>query len=976
MNGSIRFGAALMVCGVLSCAGAPPAAEAPRVAARKLAPGEETQLPPRVVIAQEPEPPPPAPPRVETCPALSEESTATLAELPKDAVEEAPPQLQLPKDARPTHQAISLTIDPLKPRFSGTAAIALQLDRPRSVVWMHGLGLHVTEAHLDVQGARLAAEYAQVNDAGLVRVRFPCLVSGRGLLTISYDAAFDEKLQGLYLAREAGETYATTQFEAIDARRALPGFDEPAFKIPWDVELVVPEKDVAISNGAIGSEEPAENGMRRIEFNTTPPLPTYLLAFCVGPFDVVSPPPLPPNEVRDRPLAIRGVVPKGRAAELAFAMEATAQLLPRLERWFGIAYPYEKLDQIAVPDFTYGAMENAGAIIYREEELLFTPGVSSEAGMRGIAVTAAHEMAHQWFGDFVTLRWWTDAWLNESFASWMETKMVEDWRPDLRTAESAQRELQRAMAQDATRTARPIRQPVTEESQIWNQFDVLTYNKGAALLSMVESWVGKETFRKGIQDYLRAHANGSGSSDDLIQALTVAASTSREVAGPLRSYLEQGGIPLVHVKISCGAKVRLYLSQERDLPAGAKKLEAKEAKGAEEASGAAGRKPLWQIPFCARASIRGENRSACTMLTEETGELELPGTRCPDWVMPDAGGIGYYRYALEPDALAALARMRGLLTPAERASLASNLVSAYVQSAAPANDVLRTLSAFARDREPLAASSSMEVLRDAWNEMLPPRWRPQIEAYSRALYAPVAERLTWTEAAGEGPSAQEERATVLRFLADTGRDPQVRAEGARLGQAYANLDGETFDARAASPELAGLALELFAQEAGPEARRKLIARLTTSSDAVVRRRILAALSANRDPAVTPELLALTFDPQLRKNERSRLLALQLMHPETRAPAMSWLVARWDALTQQIPPENMAGFVRLIAQLPCDRASLESAEKFLTPRAAKIPSAKLELGQGLEAAQLCIARREAQGKSLEAFFSSPPKLHAN
>jgi len=893
----------------------------------------------------------------ELCAPLDEQSTARVLPLAQGAPPDPQPALRLPDDARPTSQALSLTIDPAQPRFSGVAAIALQLDRPRSTLWLHGRGLHVTEAHVDLQGARLPVTYEQVTDNGLVRVTLPCQVSGRALLSIAWDAPFNEQLSGLYVAREKGVPYAFTQFEAIDARRAFPSFDEPAFKIPWDLELTVPAKDVAVANSAVADERPADHGMRSVRFNTTPALPTYLLAFAVGPFDVVSMPPLPPNELRARPLPVRGIAPQGRGPELRFALEVSAALLPRLEAWFGIGYPYEKLDHIAVPDFTYGAMENAGAITYRESALLFQPGVAGPQAEAVIATIMAHEMAHQWFGDLVTLRWWTDAWLNESFATWMEAKIVEEWRPELRAALGQLASVQAAMRSDATATARAVRRPVEDEDSIWNQFDGLTYDKGAGLLSMVESWIGPDDFRAGIHAYLQSHANSGGSSDDLFAAL--GAASKRDVAGPLRTFLEQPGVPRVKARVTCqNKKVRVLLEQSRALPAGAAVSEA--ARG-----------ERWQIPLCVRASVLGELVNVCTLLRDEKGELEIQRTHCPEWVMPNAGGLGYYQFALGPFDLEALLKNHARLSAAERISLAANLESAYEQSAMGAADAARALEPLARDREPGASHALMALLEDAHQRAADPALRPALEAYARRAYAPLAQKLGWAEQKGEDAATRAQRKEVLEFLAQTARDPAVRAEGKQLGLAYARPDGDSFDSSAVAPDLSEIALSIAVQESGPELRKKLLARLAASDVAAIRRRIVGALGSLRDPAATPGLLQLSLDGSLHKNERLTLPLSQLAHVETRAAALTWLSAHWDALVAAIPADSGSTLVRAVAESSCDKASLAAAESFLAPRAGKISAAALELQQGLESARLCVARRDAQAKSFSALLGKAP-----
>ena len=547
--------------------------------------------------AHDPKPIAAAAPPAAATPAPAAASAASAA-----PASEAPPKAQLPKTVRPTHYSLALTIAPERDRFSGVAEIEVELDQPQQLIWMHANHLHVTSASAgDVEG-----RLEQASPDGTARLTLARPIGpGKATLRLVWDSAFDEQLAGLYLAKENGVRYAFTQFEAIDARKAFPCFDEPAFKTPFDVTLTVPRGDVAVANtlpleGAAAGTPP--EGMKTIRFATTKPLPTYLIAWAVGPFDVVETPPLPPNEVRKRPLQIRGIAPKGRGPELAYALETGRALLPILERYFGLEFPYDKLDHIAAPDYTYGAMENAGAILYREQAILHDPRTGSEDQKSGIAGTMAHEMAHQWFGDLVTLRWWTDAWLNESFATWMAAHAVEAWNPGMNARVQSLTGTAFAMDRDNLGTARSIRQPVESNADVWSAFDGITYQKGGAVISMFETFLGPAKFQAGIHAYLASHAHGSGSTDELLQ--TLGQVSGRDVATPFRTFLEQPGVPMVEARVECGQGL-VSLRQSRYAPLGA----------------ATGEKQLWQIPVCARYAVAGTagaagvEKQSCTLLT-------------------------------------------------------------------------------------------------------------------------------------------------------------------------------------------------------------------------------------------------------------------------------------------------------------------------------------------------------------------------
>lgn len=480
----------------------------------------------------------------------------------------APPVLQLPEGVRPLRYAIDLEVVPGAPAFGGTAEIEIELSAPHRSIWLHGRELRVSRATVEAPGTGpLPASYTQVNEDGVVQLAFPRpLGPGRATLRFAYEAGWGKNLVGLYLARGGGETYAATQLESHFARRVFPGFDEPRFKTPFDVTLTVPARDVAVSNAPVAAEAPARAGLRRVRFATTEPLPTYLLFLGVGPFDVVTPPPLPPNEVRDRPLPVRLLAPRGHGGELGFAAEATAALVPWLESYFGIPYPYAKLDQIALPEFAWGAMENAGAISYRSQ-LLLDSAATSEADRRDIAAIMAHELAHHWFGDLVTLPWWTDTWLNEAFATWMGGRAAARFRPDWNVPGEELARLDEVMQTDATAAARAIRQPLQAMAEVGGQFDGMSYQKGAAVLRSFERLVGEDRFRDGVRAYLRAHAHGTGSAGELFAELSRAA--GRPLAPALAAFTDGPGMPFVSGRVACApGRARLVLAQARFAPRG------------------------------------------------------------------------------------------------------------------------------------------------------------------------------------------------------------------------------------------------------------------------------------------------------------------------------------------------------------------------------------------------------------------------
>jgi alanyl aminopeptidase len=874
---------------------------------------------------------------------------------------EPAPSLRLPTDVRPTGYQLALDIDPKQPRFSGHVTIAVQLDSARQQIWLHGRGLHVTSTTVQpIKGTPLTATWEELPTDGFARIGLPKPV-GPGPITIAiaYDAPFNERLVGLYKTPEAGVDYVFSQFEAIDARWAFPCFDEPVFKTPFDVTLTVPADDVAITNTLQLSEEKLDNGKKRVKFAQTKPLPTYLLAFAVGPFDIVEHAPLPPNEVRKRPLPFRGITPKGRGPEVKVALDAAAGLLVEEERYFGIEYPYDKLDHIAVPDFAYGAMENAGAITYREDVLLYTEGKSPFTMRHEIYNTMAHEMAHQWFGDLVTLRWWTDAWLNESFATWMAARTVDAWSPKEHERVQVQRQADRAMRTDSLAAARAIRQPVNATADIWNQFDALTYQKGAAVLGMLESWMGADKFRTGVSEYLKAHAFGGGDTDALLKSYSKAA--GRDVAPAFKSFIEQPGVPLVQATLTCDAgKAGLTLTQSRYLPLGSTLTPDASVR--------------WQIPVCAHYPTAKGVQQSCTLLSDSKGTLALESPCGPAWVMPNADGAGYYRWSLGPTELAALTKHYAQLSPRERLSFIDNVRAGMQSGAIAAADGLRALSPAARDSDSMAAEQPIGVLLGAYEDMVDPALRPKVAAYFTTLYKPVQARLGWTAKRDEDTPTRELRSQVNSVLAMKLVDPAVHKQAVAKGHALFDVAKGAFHLDAVDGDLRGVALSALLQDGGAPVFDALVAQLDKTNDTMLQMQIVNALFSTTDPALFERALALMPTDHIRRGAKINAFFDSMERFENRPRVLAWLPAHFDAIIAGMPESQAAELPHAMAML-VEPAQAEQVKALFEPREKKVAAMKRNLDQTLESIALNAAYVAKQRASFVSFFSAPSNEHA-
>ncbi len=431
----------------------------------------------------------------------------------------------------------------------------------------------------------------------------------------SYQAAYSPSLDAIYQVKESGRSYLFSQMEPIAARMALPSFDEPLFKTPFDITIITAAKNKVVTNTAEVSRKTLNNGWIKRTFATTEPLPTYLLAFAVGEFDIVEWTALPPTSVRDFAVPLRGIAAQSKGEKIRFALANTQAIVEALERYFGTPYPYSKLDLIAAPDFS-GAMENAGAIVYSEFLLLMEENAPLTQ-LRAYGEVHAHELAHQWFGNLVTPKWWDDIWLNEALATWISYKAAQQWRPELEFDRTLIEGAQWAMQVDARSAARQIRNPIDSNGDIMNAFDGITYQKGGGVLQMFENYVGKAAFRKGVQLHMQRFAHGTADINDFLKSIADG-SANAAVIPAFESFLYQSSVPEVNIEVQCAAeKPALQITQTRYVPLGVQ----------------AGEKQRWQIPLC----YKTDRVEDCELITKLAQTVALD--HCPQWVMPNRDAL-------------------------------------------------------------------------------------------------------------------------------------------------------------------------------------------------------------------------------------------------------------------------------------------------------------------------------------------------
>ena len=544
---------------------------------------------------------------------------------------------RLPTNARPTAYRLTLTPDLQNFTFSGSVDIDVEVAEPTGRILLNAAELQISAATATVASGQSIAATGIILDEKRERASlvFPnSIPAGQATLSIEFTGILNDQLRGFYRCSYADadgvdQWMAATQFEATDARRALPCWDEPAAKATFQLALRIPAHLTAVSNTLPESETPAGEGVKEVRFAPTPKMSTYLLAFVVG--DLASVEERAPNGTLVRIWATRGKEEQGH-----FALETAVDLLAYLDFYFGIPYPLEKLDHIALPDFAAGAMENWGAITYREIALLFDPVNSAANTRQRIAEIVAHEMAHMWFGDLVTMEWWDDLWLNESFASWMGNKAVDHIRPewDMWTQFVFQ-DTNGGLSLDGLKNSHPIEMQVTNPAEIGELFDAISYNKGGAVLRMLEDFLGAETFREGIHHYLKSHQYGNARTEDLWASLEQV--SGQPITRIMNTWIKQAGYPVLQVSDADAAEnggKALTLSQSRFLYDG--------LLGSDEADDS-----RWQVPVSIRQA--GDEAKSTALMEDETLQAALAAADATGWVKVNAGQTGFYRVNYDAD---------------------------------------------------------------------------------------------------------------------------------------------------------------------------------------------------------------------------------------------------------------------------------------------------------------------------------------
>jgi puromycin-sensitive aminopeptidase len=839
---------------------------------------------------------------------------------------------RLPRTVEPSRYDLTIEVDLEASTFVGSVEVALTVNEPVTAIVLNAVELEIAEGSVLLMGSGRRVEVADVSvDDELQRATLTLagtLAPGAWQLRLEFSGTLNDRLHGFYRStytdEETGDTHviAATQFEAADARRAFPCWDEPDRKSVFAVTLVVPEGLTAISNGPEVERTPIGDGRVRIRFADTMRQSTYLVAFVVGRLEVTD-----PVDADGVPMRILHV--PGRGKLTAFALQAGVFAMRFFREYYGIPYPGAKMDFVALPDFAQGAMENTGCITYRESLLLADPATATQPELENIADVVAHELAHQWFGNLVTMRWWNGIWLNEAFATFMALLTVDAWRPDWERFSSFARAFSAAKEVDSLRSTRPIEYPVASPDDTSGMFDVLTYQKGAAILRMLERYLGGERFRDGIRLYLKRHEYANTETHDLWDAIEHA--TGEPVRRIMDHWIWQGGYPLLTVSAENGTA---RVSQTRFLADG----------GSDTAT--------WDVPLRVR-ELAGPERSQLIRSAGASVELS-PGAG----FLGNAGACSFVRVHYADDLLERLLAQRSELTGLERYGLVDDLWASVVAGAAPASDFFRFAQRFGEEDD-LAVWQAL-LLGLGWGDrFLDGEPREAYRRFVRMLVTPAMDRLGWEPRDGETDRVHALRGALFQGLGIFGADPS--ASGLAREFEAEGRAGKPID-----PALAAAAVNVVAVTGSSEDHQRFVEAAREMPTPQEQLRYLHALPLFRGVPEFERTLERTLDPgEIRTQNAPFVLALATTNRDLGGRAWSFIKERWDEAEALFPPPLMIRMVEGVRYLTRSD-EVEDAAAFFT--AHPIPQSAKNLTQMLERQRIAAALRARATPELEAFFA--------
>lgn len=843
---------------------------------------------------------------------------------------------RLPRVARPENYKLTFTPDLEKATFEGDETIAIEVLQPTSEITLNSADIDFHEVSITSNGTTQKASVTPEKEKEMVTLTVEkSLTPGPASIHITYSGILNSEMRGLYLGKDDhGRKYAATQFEATDARRAFPSFDEPGYKATFDITAVADKGLVAISNQKIISDTPGPGDKHTVKFATTAKMSSYLAALVIGNFEYIE------GEADGIPIRVYST--PGKKEMGAFALETAEHVLSYYDKYFGIKYPYGKLDLVGIPDFSAGAMENTGCITFREVLLLIDENQGSVDFKKTIASVIAHEMAHQWFGDLVTTKWWDDIWLNEGFATWMSSKPLEAWKPEWHFDLDDVSEATGTLNIDSLTNTRPIHQAAETPAQITELFDGIAYGKAAAVLRMVEAYVGENTFRAGVNLYLKQHQYANATAEDFWNAQ--AQTSEKPVDKIMATFVTQGGVPIVSETLRCSAKsTEIILSQQRYYFDRTKF----ESPGDE----------LWQVPICLKWSAGNNAEQKCELLTQKEQHLTLP--ECSSWALANAGAAGYYRVGYQPETVRAMAKdAETALTPAERILLQADIWASVRVGREPVGDYLAFVQGLETDRNRAVMEAVLGELNYIGEYLVSDSDREAYRGWLRQFLGPMLKDVGLEPKAGDTDERRTLRSRLFYALGYDARDPEVLAQARTIADKY--LD----DSASVDHELAARAISLAALNGDDAFYARLLAGLKNPKSPQDYYAYLFALAQFENPKLLQRTLDFSVSPDVRSQDALNLLTSVMENPAGEELAWDFVQSHWDAVQERGGPFASAEVVHATSAF-CDAGMRNQVVSFFS--AHPVEGAQRTYRQAIERINNCVDLKSQQQPELASWL---------
>jgi aminopeptidase N len=843
---------------------------------------------------------------------------------------------RLPEVARPDNYKLTFTPDLEKATFEGDETISLRVLKPTSEITLNAVDIEFREVSISSGGATQKAKVTPDKEKEMVvlAVEKP-LVVGPATVHITYTGTLNDEMRGLYLGKDdQGRKYAATQFEATDARRAFPSFDEPDYKATFDITAVTDKGLLAISNQKVASDTPGPGDKHTVRFATTAKMSSYLAALVVGNFEYL--------EGQADGIPIRVYSTPGKKEMGKFALEVASDVLRYYDNYFGIKYPYGKLDLVGLPDFSAGAMENTGCITFREVILLIDEKYGSVDLKKSIAGVIAHEMAHQWFGDLVTMKWWDDVWLNEGFATWMSTKPVEKFKPEWNADLDDVSGTTGTLNGDSLANTRPIHQAAETPAQIIELFDGIAYGKAAAVLRMLEAYLGEETFRAGVNAYLKQHQYANATADDFWDAQ--AKTSKRPVDQIMPTWVKQAGVPIIHVKAQCSGNSTSVALTQRRYYFDRSKFEAANDQ-------------LWQIPLCMKGSASAKEAMKCELLTKREETLTLPG--CSNWVLANAGATGYYRVGYQPEAVRALATdAETKLSPGERIALQADIWASVRVGREPVGDYLAFVAGLQSDRNRAVLEDVLGRLNYIGQYLVSDSDRGAYRAWLRQFLLPAMKDVGWEPKSGDSDEQKTLRSRLFKALGYDARDSEALAEARKIA------DKVLADPSSVDRQLASSAFAVAALYGDAEFYDRLLAAMKNPKSPEEYYLYFFTLPQFTDPKLLGRTLDYAISPEVRSQDALQLVTGVLGNPSGQRQAWDFIRQHWTDIEKAGGPFASAQVVGATS-IFCDAGLRDQVTEFFA--AHKVAAAERTYKQSIERINNCVDLKSQQESQLASWL---------